>query len=162
MISEGSKVVYVGDDPMVGVGTLGFVLSHAGANSNHVKWMGGIREGSIDLIPVEELISYREGQQVVGSARHLEETLDYQQGLVTVAVRDTYDDLGEDGLITALDEAGHLATLSSYASRAIANLSRDIRQDPALGAVLGQLDDEEADSLIVRVASQLLAQEASD
>lgn len=156
-MSEGQKVAYVGDDVMVGVGTLGKVLASAGS-AQHVQWLDGARTGQVDLIPADDLVPYRMAQRNEdGSvAAQFEATLD-MPSMVTVSVRDTYDTYGEEGLLNALDDAGHLATLSEYANDAISTVAGRLRQDPTFALVLGQLDEFEAESLLVRVAVGLLA-----
>lgn len=161
MTIEGSKVAYVGDDVTVGVGCIGRVLASAGT-SQHVQWLDGLRVGQVDLVPNEDLVDHRPAMQATASvAEQFEATLDVPS-MVSVAVRETYDTYGEDGLINALDEAGHLATLSSYATDAIATVAGRLRQDPAFASVLGQLDDDEAESLLVRVAVNLLHGDEED
>lgn len=156
---EGTKVAYVGDDVTVGVGAVGKVLASAGS-AQHVQWLDGARAGQIDLIPVDDLVPHRATatQRIEDTSvtAQFESTLDVP-ALMTVAVRDTYDTYGEEGLLNALDEAGHLASLSEYATDAIATVAGRLRTDPTFALVLGQLDEFEAESLLVRVAVGLLA-----
>ncbi len=161
MMSEGSRVVYVGDDPMVGVGTQGKILSHGGTGYEHVQWASGSRMGTVDPIAVEDLIPHR-GTTVAGiAAPGFEDSLGYESTL-HVAVRDTYDDLGEDGLLNALDEAGHIATLSAYADDALMAFASRVRQDPDFSHILSHLDDQEAEGLVSRVVSHLLQNDRGD
>lgn len=161
MTTEGSKVNYVGDNTFIGVGSLGTVLASGGPSSCHVQWREGSREGQVDLIPHEDLVVVRSGSYglagaLLGSAdEDFEATLDVPS-LVSLSVRETYDTGGEDGLIDALDEAGHLSSLSAYASDAIATVAGRIRQDPAFSSVLAQLDEDEAEALLSRVAVDLI------
>lgn len=159
MISEGQQVTYVGDDAMTGVGTRGSCLSMTGSSHAHVLWVEGAKTGVVEIVMVDDLLPYRTGHRAVGpslAAEQMQDSLDMPP-LTTVAARDTYDDLGEDGLITALDEHGHLAVLASYAEEAIGYVASRIRQDPGFGAVLSQLDADEADALAQRVASTVIA-----
>jgi len=155
---EGQKVRYVGEDVTVGVGTVGRVVAAAGSGQ-HVQWMEGARQGSIDLVAVDDLVPY-----VANSEIYREATVanDFDDALgvpsmVSFSVRETYDTYGEDGLLNALDEHGHLATLAEYATDAIGKIASGLRSDPAFSSVLSQLDDSEAESLLVRVAINLLS-----
>lgn len=161
-MNEGQRVAYVGEDTMVGVGALGKVLASAGS-SQHVQWLEGDRAGQVDLVPNEDLVDHRTAKQAAGTsvAAEFEDALDVP-AILSVAVRETYDNYGEEGLLNALDEAGHLATLSEYAGEAISHVAGRLRQDPDFSAVLGQLDEFEAESLLIRVAVNLLAPDTSD
>lgn len=153
MTVEGQKVQYVGEDTMVGIGTLGKVLA-ANGTSQHVQWLGGLREGQIDLVAEYDLVPFQTGDPMSVSAQ-FDASLDVPMS--TLGVREVYDDSGEDGLINALGEAGHLATLSGYATEAVGQLATLLRHDPAFGPVLAQLDENEAESLVQRVTASLLA-----
>lgn len=156
MIVEGGKVIYAGDtDPFQEVGARGKVVALAGTAA-HVQWTTGPKQGSIDLVETFELLPDRTGKEATSQpVNSFDNALDMPR-LVTVAVRDTYDDLGEDGLVNALSEAGHLAMLSEYVDEAVGHLAARVRQDPALGDILSQLEPDEADGLVGRVASLLL------
>lgn len=153
---EGSKVRYVGEDAMIGAGTLGKVLAAAGTYSQHVKWEEGIRRGQIDLVATLDLVPAGVTQADPMSVQaQFEDSLD-MPSLTTVAVRDTYDEYGEDGLLNAIGAAGHLATLAEYADEAIGSMATHIRSDPTFAMIISQLDEPEAQSLISRVAVSLL------
>lgn len=160
-MNEGSKVVYVGDDPRVGVGTVGQILAHADSASSHVQWAGGDRSGAVDVISHEELIPHRtHGTKATQShaSAGFEDSLEHQ-ALLRFAVRETYDNYGEDGVINALSETGTLASLAPLAGDVIGAIGSKLRQDPEFSLVLAQLDDQEADGLLVRVAVALLQTE---
>ncbi len=160
-MTEGSKVVYIGEDTMVGINTIGKVLASAGS-SQHVQWVEGLRAGQIDLVPNEDVLPLRVAhEEGISANRQFEDSLD-TPSMMTVAVRDTYDDFGEDGLLNALSDSGHLATLTEYAGEAIGLVASRLRQDPSFSLVLDELDDHEAESLLVRVSVSLLQGEGED
>lgn len=155
MIVEGCKVTYAGDtDPYNEVGAHGRVIALSG-QAAHVQWTDGPKTGAIDLVDQYELIEDRSatGTQTVSAS--FDAALGIPDNSV-VAVRDTYDELGEEGLLNALSEAGHLAVLSEYVEDCVGTLAARVREDQSLGTVLSQLEQDEADSLVGRVASVLL------
>lgn len=154
MIVEGAKVTYAGDtDPYNEVGSHGRVVALSGTAA-HVQWTDGPKTGAVDLVEQFELVEDR-GNSTQTVAASFDAALDMPDSAV-VAVRDTYDELGEEGLLNALNEAGHLAMLSGYVEEAVNTLSARVREDISLGTVLAQLESDEADSLVGRVASVLL------
>lgn len=155
MIVEGQKVTYAGDtDPYNEVGAHGKVVALSGTAA-HVMWTDGPKTGAVDLVEQFELLPDRSAAFTQSVAASFDAALDLPDNSV-VAVRDTYDEQGEEGLVTALNEAGHLAMLSAYVEEAASHLASRIREDPALGTVLSQLEADEADSLVGKVASVLL------
>lgn len=153
MITEGKQVSYVGDDPYVGVGTRGKVISLSGS-ALHVQWMEGEKRGSIELVPEEELVPYRK------SAVFDEP----DEGLAITAsmIREAVDEQGTDSLIDMLEGSGHLAMLSTYAAEAIGFVSMRLRDDGNLAPVLAVLDESEQDALVSRVATVLIADHLTD
>lgn len=153
---EGSKVRYVGEDAMIGAGALGKVLSAAGSSGQHVRWEEGIRRGQIDLVATYDLVPAEAARQGTMSVQaQFDDSLDMPM-LSTLAVRDTYDEYGEDGLLNVLGDTGHLSTLAEYAEQAITMMSSHIRGDVTFQTILAQLDEPEAQSLVSRVAVNLL------
>ena len=156
---EGSKVAYAGDtDPFNQVGASGKViaLSASGASA-HVKWLSGPKKGQIDLVEAHELVPERNGQPTRPASSGMgsfDATLDMPEA--GIQVRATYDEVGEEGLVNVLSEAGHLSTVDGQVEQALGFLTSSIRQDPALGDVLAQLEADEADSLVERLATVLL------
>lgn len=149
MIREGCKVAYVGHPGEVAIGDVGKVLSDQG-NASHIQWLTGASKGRItgpwahaDLV---------EQQSTTAS---IDDSLD-DGTLVTVAVREVYDDSGDLGLLAALNEAGHLATFTELADEAMLVVAHHIRRDPAFSAVLSALDTDEADRLVGLTASYLM------
>src|SRR2546423_10111003 len=102
-IPEGAQVNYVGDSQNLVVGDVGRVLSDAGSGS-HVLWSTGKLSGQISLEYDHDLV------QVQGARIAYDDSFD--SGLVTVAVRETYDRGGAVALLNALNDEGHLATFS--------------------------------------------------
>lgn len=156
MIVEGSKVIYAGDtDPFQDVGVSGKVIALSG-QAAHVQWLTGPKAGQIELVGQHELLPDRNQHQAEAQPLNsFDNTLD-MPATETISVRATYEDLGEDGLVNALSEVGHLAMLTEYADEAVGHLVSRVRQDPALGEVLAQLEPDEADGLARRVAAVLL------
>lgn len=162
MIVEGSKVAYAGDtDPFQEVGSLGKVIALSG-DAAHVQWLTGPKSGSIELVQQYELVPDRSQQQAQHQALAGPQMNSFDHALdmpatETISVRATYDDLGEEGVVNALSETGHLAMLTEYVDDAVGYLASRVRQDPGLGIILAQLEADEADALVGRVASLLLS-----
>lgn len=150
---DGEKVSYVGDPTKEGlrIGDEGQALSVTEACS-HVMWATGARTGQVDLVDNEDLVS-RGGGRVAGSV--FDDSVSHA-GLVTVAVRETYDTDGGVGLLNALNEAGHLASLEAVADEALAFVCAQVRSDPAFSSVLGQLDESEAADFVSLTATSVL------
>lgn len=154
MISEGGKVTYAGDtDPFNVVGSLGRVVSLSGTGA-HVQWLTGPKTGQFDYVETFELVQPGAAHEASMEAA-FDNTLD-MPATEGISVRACYDETGEEGLVTALNESGHLAMLADYVDEAVGHLATRIRTDPTLGDVLSQLETDEADSLVGRVASLLL------
>lgn len=150
MIREGQRVRYAGDtDPFNEVGSEGKVLAISGT-AGHVQWTTGPRVGQIDLVEEHELVPLRPGQVEAS-------TPSPQQVHAGLMIRAVYDEVGEEGLVNALSETGHLAMADNAVEEALDHLVASIRQNPVLGEVLGQLEADEADSLAERMASVLLS-----
>lgn len=161
MIVEGMRVAYAGDsDPFQDVGALGKVLSLSGGCA-HVLWESGPKANSIDLIDLNDLVEHGRASRMAAAAAQtfsdnaFADTLD-MPAIPTLQVRATYDEEGEEGLLTALSEAGRLAVLAEYAEEAISLVAARIRQDPEFSGVLAQLDPDEANGVVSRVASLVL------
>ena len=153
MIVEGQRVVYAGDmDPFQDVGSVGKVIAVSG-QAAHVQWLDGPKTGAIDLIEQHELLPQRTeaaAQDAFSSTLAMAVTS-------ALTVRATYDEQGEDGLLTALDESGHLALLSDRAEEAVLNLCGAIHSDPAMTAALASLEIDERDSVVAKIAATLLS-----
>lgn len=168
MIVEGSRVSYAGDDPLQDVGSQGRVVSLSGTCA-HVQWYSGPKTSMIELEDLNDLVEFRGSQSAAAQAQieaqafadnAFADTLD-MVSLPSMAVRAVYDDEGEDGLLVALSEAGRLAVLAEYAEEAVGLVATRIRQDPEFAAVLAQLDPDEANGMVFRVASLVLADRIS-
>lgn len=142
---EGQRVSYVGDtDNGLSVGDRGKVVSSDG-NASHVLWMTGAKAGEIVLHDHFDL--------VVSSNLP---TDNFDSGLVSFSVRQTFERYGSVGLLNALNEEGHLATFTDIAEDAVTMVASRIRQDPSFQEVLGHLEPEEGDDVVVLAASVLL------
>lgn len=155
MIVEGSKVAYAGDDPFTEIGSVGKVIALSGTAA-HVQWQTGSKVGAIDLVEQHELLpSTSTTLHPTSLAASFDNALDMPgEG---ISVRATYDAQGEDGLINALSESGHLAMLSEYVEETVNHLATSIRNDPVFGDVLAALEPDEASALLGRVATVILS-----
>lgn len=151
---EGERVAYVG--PEVDgrrVGDEGQVVSTAG-DSQHVVWSTGQRQGGFDLVPDHELTpsgTTREASRRSG----LEDSLEYGP-LLSFNANKVYEESGGIGLITALADDGHLATLAGLAEDLLSNLAEQVRGDASVQAALANLDDQDADELVMFTANVLM------
>lgn len=153
---EGEKVAYAGDtDPFNRVGASGKVIAISGSAA-HVQWTAGPKMGQIDLVEQHELVPDR-GAPVTASAGL--ETFDAALGIASeeehaprLSVQAIYDEVGEEGLLNVLSEAGHLSMVAEYAEEVLDHLVARVRQTPALEAVLSQLEGDEQESLLERIA----------
>lgn len=166
MIVEGSKIAYAGDDPFQDVGSLGRVVSAAGSGA-HVMWETGPRAGMIELVPTDDLVPHRASRtgHTLAPTGSLRESFDAALDMPAtpgLQVRATYDEDGEDGLLSALEEAGRIAVLAEYADEALAHVAGRIRRDPTFREVLSALEPDESDLLVRRVASIVLTDAISE
>ena len=151
---EGERVAYVG--PEVDgrrVGDEGQVVSTAG-DSQHVVWSTGERQGAFDLIPDHELTPSANSREAA-SQTGIEDSLEYGP-LLTFSARKVYEDSGNLGLITALADDGHLANLAGLAADYLDGLVEQVRSDASVQAALSDLDETEADELVLFAASVLV------
>lgn len=168
MIVESTLVAYAGDDPFQDVGSLGKVVALSGSGA-HVMWQSGPRINAVDLVDLNDLVEHR-GAKEAAQARMaaqafadtaFADTLD-MPAIPTLQVRATYDEEGEEGLLTALSETGRLAVLAEYAEEAVSLVATRIRNDPEFSGVLAQLDPDEAATVVSRVASVVLRDRISE
>lgn len=144
---EGQRVAFCGDpDAGLQPGDRGKVLSSAGAAS-HVLWATGSRSGEILLVGNLDLVASQQTQTY--------DDLD-SGALVTIAVRDTFEQSGSAGLLNALNEEGHLTTFAGIAEEAVQAVAKMIRQDPSISEVLAALDHEEGAEFIALATTALL------
>jgi len=153
MIRDGQQVSYIGMPRADGLGISdrGQALAVAGTAA-HVMWSTGARAGNVDLIDCEDLVGHGPGK-VAGSV--FDDSVS-TGGMVTFAVRDTYEAEGPVGLLNAMNECGHLASLPAIAEDALAYVAAQVRQDPAFSTVLGQLDESEAAEFVTLTATSML------
>lgn len=152
---DGQRVSYIGfEQSGLGLGDQGKVVSASGTGS-HVKWATGSRAGSITLENNDDLALTGAANSRTAVADELSDSLEFGS-LIRVAVRDVYDAQGEVGLINALNEAGHLASLAQVAEDAFNGVAQSVRSTPSMQAVLAELEPEEGDALVVTATSALL------
>lgn len=152
-VRENAKVSYIGD----GVGGLalgdqGRVIADAGSAA-HVLWTSGSLRGQMSLVGYEDLV------EPTGRQASVVATVDDSLGdgpLVVTAVREVYDTFGPDGLLSALADEGHLASLASAAEEVFETVAGRVRSDPAFREVLARLDGEEQDAFVTHTTTALL------
>lgn len=145
---EGKRVSYVGEpNPQgLGVADVGKVLSVTGSCS-HVLWETGRLAGRV---------TFEENNDLVTSASTTARDDSLDGPLVTIAVRETYDTAGDTGLLNALAEAGHLASMTGYAEEALSLVASRVREDPAFQPVLAELEPDEGAALVNLTSAVLL------
>ena len=157
-VRDSQRVSYVGPERSgLALGDRGIVLSASG-DAAHVQWVTGARTDQVDFVPADDLVAMgRPPKDPPGhtTAAAFADSLTYGT-MVTVAVRETFDESGEVGLLNALASEGHLANLSSVAEEALALVASRVREDDAMRQVLGQLDAEEGEALINLTAAVVL------
>lgn len=144
---EGLKVSYIGDPgDDLDIGDTGKVIASDG-QASHIRWLTGKSEGQItfnddfDLVVISKEVGYDD--LMSGS-------------LVTVAVRNTFDKLGQAGLLNALNDEGHLSVFQPIAEEAISMVAARIRQDASFVEVLSELDSEEGNDFVTYASLALL------
>lgn len=149
-LREGQRVAYTGRDTAdLSLGDEGkvFLLE---PHCAHVQWDKGT------TVPVREYdVAPLTGQTVTAE---LDETFG-MGGLVSFAVRDTYEEGGPVALLNAMSSSGHLGGFGVIAEEALANVMHSIRLDPSVRAVTAQLDEEEGEQF-VRLAGICLIRDA--
>lgn len=148
-IREGAKVSYVGyPDQGLTVGDQGQVIASASDRSSHVRWTTGESSGQVTLALNDDLV------QIVAQR---EDDIDFASGsLVSLAVRDIYDEQGEVGLVNALAEAGHLTALSQIAAEASEWVQARVASDPSVADALVHLDATEQGEVLSYLTAALL------
>ena len=165
MVADGQRVVYAGDAlALLLPGDLGKVVSMAG-DSAHVRWISGLRAGQIDLVPLYELV---EGDGAVTSVADPEpdsfadslDVIDF--GLHAVGVRTAMDTRGLPGVVSALDDAGLLASLVDAAEEAHSLLVDRVGSNAGIRTALLTLDIDERAEVVRRIAATLLTEQLTE
>lgn len=150
---EGDKVTYVGPgNEYIAPGTEGRILMLASATSAHLQ----VTSGAVLLVETDDLAPLGR----TASRDILADSLEVG-GLSTFAVRQTFDEEGETGVLNAMASLGHLAAFVEIAEEAIVLVSSRIRTDPSFREVLAHLDEEEGEA-VLRLASACLIRDAFD
>lgn len=154
-MQEGQRVQWSGHygsmtDPSVG--DQGKILAIAGRGA-HVLWSTGVRAGATDLVALEDLAPTTASAQGL-----LDDSLDYGT-LTSFAVRETFDESGEAGVINQMASLGHLSAFEGIAHEALTLIASRIRHDPSIREVIASLDEEEGER-VVRLASACLIRDA--
>lgn len=152
MIRDGQRVQYVGaSTPDVAYGDQGKVLVVQGSNA-HVKWASG----ALTLVVSDDVAPLTHALSIEAA---LDDSLDVEGGFEVVAARETYEEDGPEGVLNKMAASGHLASFAVIAQDVLDDVEARLRQDPAFMAVVGSLDDPEADS-VVRLAALALIRDA--
>jgi len=149
IIREGAQVSYIGyGQDGLAVGDKGKVLSNAGSAS-HVRWLTGAAQDQVLLVSHEDLVQ-------ASKAATLGVEDDLGAPLVTLAVRDIYDQEGEVGLTAALADEGHLTSFAQIAEETLEWVQAKICEDPSVHEALGALETTaQADTLSYMALSLL-------
>lgn len=161
MIAEGQRVLYAGDaDPFNEVGAPGKVIAMSG-EAAHVQWTGGPKQGAIELMEPHEIVADRQQASAAlgGDHAYFEASLAVASAgdATRMQVRASYDEHGEDGAISTLDESGVMAMLAAYAEGAHLDLLGQIHADATMRSALAGLAQDERDVVVAKVAATLLA-----
>lgn len=151
MFREGSQVIYTGwhGKDGIDVGDIGKVLSYSD-KASHVLLSTGAASGKIMFLYNDDLVA-----KVSTSMMEVDDSLD-EGGLSSIAVRQTFDDYGADGLLNALSAEGQLNSFESIAEQTLQFVASQISNDPSVRIVLSQLDEDEAHEFINHVSAILL------
>jgi hypothetical protein len=155
MVREGASVSYTGvDGEYLATGDQGRVLSVSDTVA-HVLWATGSCVGQVSAAYDQDLLSLGSGG---GADDALDDCLEVG-GLVTFSARQAYDGGGEVAVLDQMAEAGHLAMFADVAQDALALVASRIRSDASFRAVVADLDEDEAES-VLRLASACLVRDA--
>lgn len=156
-IREGCKVAYVGPETAGhAVGDVGKVVSGAGENAYHVAWRTGSRKGAIELISVLEITPVDADPVVASRSTDLDDSLEYGGPILSFSARKVYEQEGFEGLVSALEEDGHLATLAGKIADAVTSLVTEVRDDAAVTQATAALDYDEADGFVGSLVAALV------
>jgi hypothetical protein len=152
---DGDPVSYVGDERpgLPRVGDRGKVVSGS-VGSGHVQWTTGSCKGQIHLVEDAQVVvsSGRERHSTVASS--MADSLEISGH--HLAVRETFEESGEVGLLNAMAETGHLQGLAVIAEATQEFVAARLREEPAFAAALAALEPAEADSLVSTASAVLL------
>lgn len=155
-LREGFTVTYIGsaDDDGVTLGDKGRLLAFASDNAAHVQWLGGIREGHVTLVDVEDIDN---ASQKYAVAHHddLADSLDVGP-IQTVGARSVYDAAGPEGTLVHMASQGQLSGLSRIAEGALDWVCGKIRSELAFMTSIAALDPNEQEEVIRMAACTTL------
>lgn len=148
---EGSEVVYVGDDSIIGLGSRAQVLANAG-NASHVRFSEGQAQGQVTMVANLDIVP-------VGRYNSVESDLhdSITDGtLMALSVREVYATVGEKGLLASLREDGYLDFCANLSQTTRLQVIQALRRDPAIAKVLDQLSIESGNSMLQSLSSLVL------
>lgn len=156
-IREGAKVAYVGaENGGHKVGDIGKIVSGAGENAYHVAWRSGERKGDIEIMSSLEVTPVSAEPVTASYASDLEDSLEYGGPILSFSARKVYEQEGFDGLVSALGDDGHLATLAGRVTDMVAILVSEVQDDPSVIQTAAALDFDEADEFVGMLVSALV------
>lgn len=158
-IREGAQVAYVGQETRgLKVGDIGKVISSAGESACHVSWRSGDRKGDIEMMSMLEVTPVSSEPVVASYASDLDDSLEYGGPILSFSARKVYEQEGFSGLVSALDDDGHLATLAGRVAEMVAGLVNEVCGDAAVIQTAAALDFDEADEFVGSLVAALVGE----
>lgn len=147
MISDGTRVCFIGNDPSSSNLTYddqGVVLAAAGKTAAHVKWDNGVFTMTdwLDLSPIKNSTRVES---------ELDDSLDVS-GLSQHTAAAIFNERGPEGLLEALEESGALSVYEDPLQEAVDTLIAVI----ARAGWLKKLDDDSRSDMALLVAKELI------
>lgn len=148
MFFDGQKVSYVGHEGegTPKIGDLGQVVA-VGNTASHVKWKTGSLKDEFREVDHMSIVP------VAGQA----EIDTFSGGLLAFSARDVHAARGTDGVVDALNEAGHLGSFEAIAEEALGLVASRIRNDPSIREAMAAIGDEAGEDLVATAAVRLLS-----
>lgn len=144
-IRDGQKVAYVGHTAER-IGDEGVALS-TDDHCAHVRWDTGVIAGTVTLESNSDLVA----QGVAPPS-----SFAFEGSLVAFSARTVYASGGDSGLLDALVDGGHIASLDDLPDQVLSMVAQALRRDPSFREVLSVLDDEEGAGFVHFSAMSLL------
>lgn len=147
MVYDGQRVELGGDE--------GHVLTTDGRNA-HVLWHTGVRAGQATLEDVRELVPRRDLIQASLDDSLEVGAFDSTVAFQAVAVRQAYDEGGPTAVLEQMVAEGHLSMLSDIGDEVYSLVTGRVRTSPHLRHVIAQLDEDEAEAVVMATSAALL------
>lgn len=156
MLQDGCRVEYTGhgNGPLI-PGDQGSVLVVSG-HCAHVQWKTGPLADQVSLVDTVDLVLLSSRQSDIEES--LSDSLEVS-GLGSVTARRIFDDGGSQALLSAMVEAGSLASFQDVAEDALALIAGRLRNSSSFMGITSHLDEDEIDTM-VNLASTALIKDA--